>query len=205
MHTLALMLLLASSAPAETVETAVQDDAPLSDQGRRFRFGGSLQLGLQTIAQTFAIDAELRFGMQATQWWSAYGLVRMHAGIGSLTCAAVGLAIEAMITNHFAFAVAPVLAYGSFFGLELMDDGRVFRNYFERSGASFKPGFDVRIAVTTGRSRPPLFNRAGMSFALDLLGLVALDSGVTDGRGGITPTEPVWLFSPMLSIGVDFR
>lgn len=187
-------------------------DAPLFDRGGRVRFGLSTQAGFQTLGGGFVIDADLRLGVQVTQWWSAYGVAKFHAGLSpSLVVGAAGLVFEVMATNHVALAVGPLLAFGKLEGFDV-SSGTSGKMYVERSGGpSFKPGFDVKLSVCTGASRPPRFNRGGFNVGLELVGLVALDVATTSpfigGPAATTPTPitPMWVFAPMLSLGMDFR
>jgi hypothetical protein len=195
--TTALALVVLLAAPA-------QIDAPLSDEGGRFRFGASAQGGVQTLSGAFVIDVDLRAGAQLTQWASIYATVKAHVALASLSCGVLGVAVEGMLTNHLALAVAAMLAYGSFYGTELNPFTGFPTNYTEVGGSGLKPGFDVKLALSTGKSRPPTFNRAGMSIGLELLGLLVTEPMiVVPGRPVAAP--PLWLFSPMLSLGVDFR
>lgn len=188
-------------------------DAPLSDQGGRVRFGVSAQAGWRTFVSVFVIDVELHVGMQVTQWWSAYGLVKASystSGIvgntGAPFIGAIGVMVEAMLNNHIYFAVGPLLGYGTFTGLDA--ERAIPRFIVEQNGASIKPGFDVRLGFATARSRPPRFARNGVSIGFELVGLYHHElAEISFGGFGGAPSRmaPSWIFTPMVSIGIDTR
>ncbi|MBL8911692.1 MAG: hypothetical protein JNM17_13455 [Archangium sp.] len=220
MTTLVLFALLAqqppAAAPVEPLSPVAPqiNDAPLFDQGGRIRFGASVQGGWRTLSSSFVIDLDARVGMQVTQWWSLYGLVKVNLATssgftstasGAPLIGAIGVMVETMLNNHIYFAVGPLLGYGTFSGAEI--EGRAIpRLVIEQNGASFKPGFDVRLGFATARSRPPRFSRSGASIGFELVGLYHFQlSELTFGGTPPTPIAPWWVFTPMLSIGIDTR
>lgn len=207
MNTLVLFLALSAAEPEATAPPLVSD-APLFDRGNRIRFGASAQGGWRTLAPALVVDAELRIGFQATQWWSVFGLFKGSVAAGGALSPVVmiGALVEAMLTNHFYLGVGPLLAYSSFTGFE--ESGLMFapKTFSEPTGGSVKPGFDVRLGVSTARSKPPLFNRFGMSIGLELIGLYHYALSSSSAFGGMaTPVSPWWIFTPMVSVGVDTR
>lgn len=197
---LALLTLLALTARAEEII--------LSDTGHRARVGFSAEGGSSVGHGGIALHAELRLGFQLSREFSIFGVAGGGLGLASAFGGQLdlGWVVEVILGDHFYLGAGLLGSYGQ---STLMDSSPPFGSLTDAT-AGFRPTFDFRMGFSTGASRPPFFSRGGFSVGVHALLMLHPDmirSSTLPGTFRTTSTRAPaeFVFTPMLSLGFDFR
>jgi hypothetical protein len=203
------------SAVLSTAALAQQPgDAPLvlEDLGRRVRWGLSASVGLIVPLTGFMIQAEARFGYQASRQFGAFIVGGAGTGFGGTYFIHTGAIVEFTPVDFFYLGGGPVAAWGRLARFNAGGTGLV--TVSEPAAAGFngvwKPGLSVRLGFSTAQSRPPTFRRPGFTFGFE--GLLLFHTDMTLGWSQrpsfsppVTTTQSMVTITPMLTLGFDSR
>lgn len=190
---------------------AVPLDAPIRDRGLRIRGGLSVQGSLinsRSASLLPEFQLEGRAGVQVTRLFSAFAFAKVHFALPGVRWAGIfGAMAELTIADHFFVGAGPLVSLGQYSESQLV--GGSFTRVSQTSAVA-SPGFDVRLGAATGSSRPPSFDRFGFSIGAELMalsysGLSSTRYSGTTGMPVITRFPPIWVLTPMLSVGIDWR
>lgn len=186
-------------------------DAPLvlEDLGGRVRWGLSASVGLLVPLTGFMLQAEARFGYQASRQFSAFIIGGAGTGLGGTFFIHTGAIVEFCPVDFLYLGGGPVAAWGR---LAMFNSGggtglvTVAEPGFT---SAWKPGLSVRFGFSTAQSRPPTFRRPGFTFGFE--GLLLFHADMTLGWSQrafslpVTTTQSMVTLTPMLTLGFDSR
>lgn len=203
------MVLTAVLSTAALAQQPVDAPLVLEDLGGRVRWGLSASVGLIVPLTGLMIQAEARFGYQASRQFSAFIVGGAGTGFGGTFFIHTGALVEFTPVDFFYLGGGPVAAWGR---LAMFNSGggtglvTVAEPGFT---AAWKPGLSVRFGFSTAQSRPPTFRRPGFTFGFE--GLLLFHPDMTLGwsqrpfSAPVTTTQSMVTITPMLTMGFDSR